>query len=50
VAADTNAAYFDITMTNVPSGASTTLNNAVAKLTQAPPTYTASTGTWSAAF
>ena len=43
VAPDTNPAYFDIIFTNVPSAASTTLTNAVSKLTQTAPTYTAST-------
>lgn len=50
VAPDTNTAYFDITFTNVPSTAATSLSNAVSKFTQTAPTYTAATGTWSAAF
>lgn len=50
VAPDTNAAYFDITYTNVPSAAAATLTNAVSKLTQTAPIYTASTQTWTAAF
>ncbi len=50
VAADTNANYFDITLTNVPSTASTVLTNAVSKLAQTAPTYTASSETWTAAF
>ena len=50
VAPDSNANYFDITLTNVPSGAATSLTNAVSKLTQTAPTYTATSQTWSAAF
>jgi type IV pilus assembly protein PilA len=50
VTPDTNASYFDITFTNVPSTAATSLTNAVFKLTQSAPTYTTATGTWSAAF
>jgi prepilin-type N-terminal cleavage/methylation domain-containing protein len=50
VAPDTNAAYFDITFTNVPSAAATSLTNAVSKLSQSAPTYAAATGTWTAAF
>ncbi len=50
VAPDANANYFDITFTNVPSIAATSLTNAVNKLTQTAPTYTASSQTWTAAF
>ena len=50
VAPDTNANYFDITFTNVPSGAATFLSAAVSRLTQTTPSYTASSQTWSAAF
>ena len=50
VAPDANANYFDITLTNVPSTASTALTNAVSKLAQTAPTYTASSQTWTSAF
>ena len=50
VAPDANANYFDISFTNVPSTASTVLTNAVSKLAQTAPTYTASSETWTAAF
>lgn len=50
VAPDSNANWFDITFTNVPSTASTALTNAVSKLTQTAPTYTATSQTWTAAF
>ena len=50
VTPDTNASYFDITFTNVPSAAATILTNAVSKLVQTAPSYTASSQTWSAAF
>lgn len=50
VAPDANVNYFDITFTNVPSNASTILTNAVFKLAQTAPTYTATSQTWTAAF
>ena len=50
VAPDANANWFDITFTNVPSTAATSLTNAVTKLAQSAPTYTATSQTWSAAF
>jgi prepilin-type N-terminal cleavage/methylation domain-containing protein len=50
VAPDTNANWFDITLTNVPSSAATSLTNAVSKLTQTSPNYTATSQTWTAAF
>ena len=50
VAPDSNPNYFDITLTNVPTSAAATLSNAVAKLTQTAPTYTAGSMTWTAAF
>ena len=50
VGPDSNANYFDITFTNVPAGAATSLTNAVAKLTQTAPTYTATSEIWTAAF
>ena len=50
VAPDSNANYFDITFTSVPSGAATLLTTAVAKLAQTAPTYTAASQTWTAAF
>ena len=50
VAPDANANYFDITFTNVPSAAATSLTTAVTKLAQTTPTYTATSETWEAAF
>jgi prepilin-type N-terminal cleavage/methylation domain-containing protein len=50
VAPDANANWFDITLTNVPSAAATSLTNAVSKLTQTAPIYTATSQTWTAAF
>jgi len=50
VSPDANANFFDITFTNVPSTASTVLTNAVSKLVQSAPTYTASSETWTASF
>jgi len=50
VAPDANANYFDISFSNVPSNASTVLTNAVSKLVQTAPTYTATSQTWTAAF
>jgi type IV pilus assembly protein PilA len=50
VAPDSNPNYFDITLTNVPSTAATSLTSAVSKFTQTAPTYTASSQTWTAAF
>ncbi|MDE2222422.1 MAG: prepilin-type N-terminal cleavage/methylation domain-containing protein [Candidatus Omnitrophica bacterium] len=45
-----NANYFDITFTNVPSSAATSLTAAVTKIAQSAPAYTASSQTWTAAF
>jgi type IV pilus assembly protein PilA len=50
VSPDTNANYFDITLTNVPAAAATSLTNAVSKLAQTTPTYTATSQTWTSAF
>jgi len=50
VAPDSNANWFDITLTNVPSTQQVALTTAVSKLTQTAPTYTVATGTWTAAF
>ena len=50
VAPDANANWFDITLTNVPSSASTILTTAVANIAQTAPSYTASSLTWKAAF
>ena len=50
VAPDANANYFDITLTNVPTNVQAALTSAVGNIVQTTPIYTATTGTWSAAF
>lgn len=50
VGPDSNVSFYDITFTNVPSNAATFLTNAVSKLAQTAPTYTATSQTWTAAF
>ena len=50
VAPDSNANWFDITLTNVPANASSALTTAVANIAQSAPTYSATSLTWKCAF